>query len=786
MIVFVAAPNQDQTTVTFTVDAALLRELGARLVGQPHIALAELIKNAYDADARHVRIEFANDTIILEDDGHGMSYDDFVQYWMRVGTTHKREGRLSPELGRSFTGSKGVGRLAAQLLANHLEITSVALVDKSTKGYVERFVASEGELTDRITAVVAWEQSVTAGDLTRVSVPVRRDRDNDQFANGAPFGTRLTMTGLASDWDESRFKALAREIWALEPPFEIDEDQREAFEIELVSSYGEVIEEFGTQMRAIFDNWRSKITYRLIEDDPVADVLFDLNPLAIEEGEEAGEELPSPSVPRSLAYAPAKILEIGIVSRESGTVPRKFLIRVADCLLDEMESEIRIFNLTHRQANNVTVEESRNYMAQFGGVHIYDGGFRLPYYGPQDWLNLERDHARRLSRSYLLPVELRSARQLHDLPSVRRVFGATRISTAHEAEVLPSIGVDPNDVLAIQVTRDRLVDNSAFRTLQRLIRVGLDLYADGSHRRPKAPPRKGSTPETRPSTKLADVRTAVVAARDVLDERTYQALTDNVDAAASAVANLEQRSDQVASLLGALATVGMTTLAWDHEASKQRHVVMDTSLQLRQLANDLAPEARSQLVEMADDLAAGANALQNIATLFKPVLDVSAREHVARVKAHPFIHATVRNLMALGRGAEVRAEGVPRDLVLPAASIAAWTAVIQNLVVNAFNAVLEQEVRRVDIDGGAEKGKQWLRIQDTGRGIDLSRAETYFEPFARGLSDDRRRTELGLGGSGLGLTIVRMITDPIGVTVRFVPPDGEYSTAVLLEWKDRT
>ena len=38
-------------TLPFTIDAELLRELGERLVGKPHIVLAELVKNSYDADA---------------------------------------------------------------------------------------------------------------------------------------------------------------------------------------------------------------------------------------------------------------------------------------------------------------------------------------------------------------------------------------------------------------------------------------------------------------------------------------------------------------------------------------------------------------------------------------------------------------------------------------------------------------------------------------------------------------------------------------------------------------
>ena len=46
-------------TLPFTIDAELLRELGERLVGKPHIALAELVKNSYDADATEVTIKFA-------------------------------------------------------------------------------------------------------------------------------------------------------------------------------------------------------------------------------------------------------------------------------------------------------------------------------------------------------------------------------------------------------------------------------------------------------------------------------------------------------------------------------------------------------------------------------------------------------------------------------------------------------------------------------------------------------------------------------------------------------
>src|SRR5947208_9174277 len=92
-------PEPKLESIRFSVDAALLRELGERLVGQPHIALAELIKNSYDADAHHSEIRFGDDEIVVTDDGDGMSTAAFRDFWMRVGSPHKQEIGETP-LGR--------------------------------------------------------------------------------------------------------------------------------------------------------------------------------------------------------------------------------------------------------------------------------------------------------------------------------------------------------------------------------------------------------------------------------------------------------------------------------------------------------------------------------------------------------------------------------------------------------------------------------------------------------------------------------------------------------------
>lgn len=59
--------DQDTTAETFhfAVDSSLLGELGEKLVSTVHVALAELVKNAYDADAREVQVSISRKKLEL-------------------------------------------------------------------------------------------------------------------------------------------------------------------------------------------------------------------------------------------------------------------------------------------------------------------------------------------------------------------------------------------------------------------------------------------------------------------------------------------------------------------------------------------------------------------------------------------------------------------------------------------------------------------------------------------------------------------------------------------------
>src|SRR5262247_3979994 len=84
-------------SIAFQPRARLLKLIGAELISDEVVAVTELVKNAYDADASKVVISFSNvaaagGAITIEDDGTGMDLDTVLGVWMEPGATSKVDG----------------------------------------------------------------------------------------------------------------------------------------------------------------------------------------------------------------------------------------------------------------------------------------------------------------------------------------------------------------------------------------------------------------------------------------------------------------------------------------------------------------------------------------------------------------------------------------------------------------------------------------------------------------------------------------------------------------------
>jgi hypothetical protein len=340
--------------IQFLVDAAILHELGERLIGRPAIALGELVKNSFDADAAICQIQFARDEIVISDNGMGMSQDDFLHYWMRIGTTHKIDQGTSKLLGRPLTGSKGIGRLSAQFLADEMILESTSANDDRRSIY----------------AIVDWRNAVRGKDLSKVDVAWEMRRETVRYPDDSPSGTRITLKTLKNEWDEAAIRDLGNDVWLLRSPFnrppeddkgrskDIKTRTPENFDIELdAPEIANAREVFDETMRKVFSNWKARIRGRLNHgrSKGIASVSVDFRRGYPDDSEE----------PRHFRAN----VRLPIRSNESET----------EALVDQVMFEILIFKAVGRQPGGISVGDLREYLAKFGNVSVYDAGldFRI-------------------------------------------------------------------------------------------------------------------------------------------------------------------------------------------------------------------------------------------------------------------------------------------------------------------------------------------------------------------------------------------------------------------------
>lgn len=115
------------------IDPRILELLGPNLYTNIYYVLAELIANAYDADAHNVYIISEPDAIRVEDDGHGMSYSKggIAKYLGVAKLSRTNELDSLTDLGRQKMGRKGIGKLAALSVSENVDVLTVSAGEKS-------------------------------------------------------------------------------------------------------------------------------------------------------------------------------------------------------------------------------------------------------------------------------------------------------------------------------------------------------------------------------------------------------------------------------------------------------------------------------------------------------------------------------------------------------------------------------------------------------------------------------------------------------------------------------
>ena len=212
-------PQSGHGTLHFEPSAYLQRLIGRELVADRYLALAELVKNSYDAGATEVTITLSREKdmpqkLIVQDNGSGMTLEQFQRFWMMPGYSEKgdqgapqTDDQSSTESskkgsGRTLLGEKGIGRFAADKLAHHLTVVSRVL-----------------RHTEALRVVFDWDDFNDRSKKMRdVDIPFEQTSEHPfgRFSTG----TRLELDILREKWELKDWRKLRRELADLVTPFQ--------------------------------------------------------------------------------------------------------------------------------------------------------------------------------------------------------------------------------------------------------------------------------------------------------------------------------------------------------------------------------------------------------------------------------------------------------------------------------------------------------------------------------------------------------------------------------------
>lgn len=191
-------------TIPFRLHPRVFAALGSELVTNDVVAVIELVKNAYDAFATRVDVQFQDDPehgqfIEIADNGQGMDRTTIEEAWCVVATPFREENPIvrKGKKRRRVSGQKGLGRLSAARLGKRLEMLTKAADERGWR------------------VSVTWSSLAEATRLDECVVKIRRLEPNT-FTEP---GTILRIYGLVSAWDKARINEVRDNLARLIRPF---------------------------------------------------------------------------------------------------------------------------------------------------------------------------------------------------------------------------------------------------------------------------------------------------------------------------------------------------------------------------------------------------------------------------------------------------------------------------------------------------------------------------------------------------------------------------------------
>lgn len=731
----------DPDYVRFVSDSGLIDRLGQELVARQETAVSELVKNAYDADAQELKVIFRDaeglgGSLVMVDDGNGMTREQLVNGFMRLASAEKQTFPISTVYRRARAGRKGLGRFSAQRLGAKLElITQTAESDHAWKVCID------------------WTKFASGTDLHQIATRV------EAVPKERAHGTTLTIAGLRDRWSDAQISRVFRYVEDLLDPFPTTE----------ATTGGSVQTAADPGFKAFFlrqTNTEERLIAseeRMVLEHAVAKIHAEVD--------DAGR-------------ATISIVSERFELAESG--PLRLNDAAAQTVFPhlrnvKLDAHYFIYESTLMPPQAAT--RLRRLGTDQGGFRLYRNGFRVLPYGERrnDWLGLDEESRRRAI-----------------LPAIANVnwLGAISISDPqHDIffEVSSREGLAMNDAMAELTEFGHAVAVSAALRIAS-VRGRKSRASDPPQ---KAPPVPTTTPETLRVTAADLTRSKGGIDADLgyndsngqgslLDQNGLPRPSENADQTSSttlkntsrllgtAAGQLSAAADQIEErdreieMLRVLSSLGLVVATFTHEA---RNRVMSMRDQLELLLGDSSiPEASLTAIS---DVRTATNDLKSYLGYFESSLSEVQKRALEPQDVSTLLYEFVRAFKAISERWMIAIEmEIDEGLVSKPMIASEWSSILTNLFTNSVKAI-----RRVEHDRGkilirAVCVGKWVQVDfmDNGDGIAPENWERIFDPFftlSTTTDDD------DLTGMGLGLKIVKdTVLSREGQVFVLPPPEG--------------
>lgn len=767
---------------TFSVDSALLQELGERLVTTPHVALAELVKNSYDADATEVHVVIRESKqggpeIEVRDNGCGMTLRQIREFWMRIGNTHKDSEQHSKLYGRPLTGSKGIGRFCVRRLG-----TQVKLESGAKSGRALEFNALE----------IDWTKFIPGEDVATVPVV-----GTTQVKSGGETGVKLIMSGSRrGEWhsleDQRSYGYLLRQLSTLaanrgakRPGFEPDPGFRVILHAPAL--------EYGAALANFVD-----------EDDP--GVAVDIRERLMN----AGWALLTANVGQD-GRIECELDAASPVGKRDYTSNHKFET------LRDVSLQLAVFVEEpgwNRDEKLVPLGKLNGILNDWGGVQLRRRGMRIfPYGNPgDDWLDIEKDRARRLGKppqddliNFANTIKARNpidtGRVLLNMLSHKAYLGAIEVGENQQQ-------------LEAKADREGFIENSTFKELRQFARFAIDWamiwrdFAVKEKERQRAEKfrkelergtgGKPIAPAEQSDVALKILRQGVAQLRAAQERNDPSAITkEEVKNLASAASLLESeirtsRADLLRFQL--VASAATLSLLYHHEVKYLAQTLTTLTADLHEAIRDLKGAIKARCQEVLDSVSSAKESLDALGDLTQDMGVLDRKAVAGRLDLASQTKRAIARFQRVANAYRVDiTQRIDDGLLVGPMLKGELAAILLNVLSNAIKAVIAGGARKglIELHAYYSRNKICLDVKDNGIGLKAEDRNTVFTPLVsdpssklydaleeRIASEDRQL--LGQG-SGLGLSIVQGILENRKGTVRFIEPTEGWATCLHLE-----